>query len=886
MFNLENAIQSWKRQLAKKGVLAEGKIAELESHLRDEVEEGIAGGCSAEEAFQIAVERVGRPEEIVRAFGLARLRGVGRTHWRLPWFVPALAINNLRLAFRRIKRQKGYSLINILSLAVGLAAAGLILHFIRFETSVDAYHRDVDRIFRVGLSNRSETGERVEAGNYALMASTLKDTFPQVEYAASVFNSRGWEPLPVRFQDRIFKETNIWTVSPGVFRILDIAFLRGNPAAALDRPNACVLSRRLAEKYFGGLDPMGQTIRINDRDFEVTGVVDDPPPNTQFQYDILCSWKTVADDEMFRDWRVGITAVMCLIKLKPGIDPVAFEKTIADVPHRFAGPELESLKVVQRNVLQPLRRLYLYEFTFNGLEPSQRLKYLYVLGIVAALILTLAGLNFVNLATARSIHRAGEIGIRKVAGASRKQLVIQFLGESLLLSGAALLIAWAAMAALLPVFNSLTGRTFAVPDIVRPDFIAACLVLTILLGFVSGLYPAFVLSSFRPGNVLKSRLRSGLKRARPRRILVVGQFAISIALVIGTLFVHRQVGYMRRQPLGFDKSQKMVVTLRDWRMITDNYETVKGEFSRIPGVLGVSAGSGVPGKGINQTFVYPTGEKATKGMGFRSLRCDSDFFSVFDLAFAAGRPFRKDISTDRHGALIINEEGVKAFGWVSADEAIGKPIGEDRIPVVGVVKDFHWWGLQRPIEPMVIRLSPDLFRYITLKVDVSNLPALTSRIKEVFERLFPGELFDTFFVDEAFDLQYASEAQIGRLFRVSTVVALFIACLGLFGLASFVAEQRTKEIGVRKVLGAAVPAIVRMLSAEFARWVLVANVIAWPVAFLAGRAWLQDFTVRMKIPWDIFVLAGGLALAVALATVGFQAVRAATADPVESLRYE
>jgi len=321
-------------------------------------------------------------------------------------------------------------------------------------------------------------------------------------------------------------------------------------------------------------------------------------------------------------------------------------------------------------------------------------------------------------------------------------------------------------------------------------------------------------------------------------------------------------------------------------MITDRYESVKNEFGRIPGVLAASAGSGVPGKGINQTFVFPSGEQASNGHGFRSLRCDADFFRVFDLGFAAGRPFQKEIATDVYGAYIINEEGVKAFGWATPEEAVGKTLGEDRIPIVGVVKNFHWWGLQRAIEPMIIRLSPDLFRYVILKIDVARFSELRPRIEDVYHRLFPGEIFETFFVDEAFDLQYETEKRIGRLFGAFMAVALFIGCLGLFGLAAFIAEQRTKEIGIRKVAGASVGRIIGLLTKEFGLWVLLANLIAWPAAFLAGRAWLRGFPLAMAMPWDIFFLAGGLALALALATVGFQAYRAASAAPVESLRYE
>ncbi|MBN1940165.1 MAG: FtsX-like permease family protein, partial [Candidatus Aminicenantes bacterium] len=622
------------------------------------------------------------------------------------------------------------------------------------------------------------------------------------------------------------------------------------------------------------------------QDFEVTGIAADPPRESRLQHDFVTSWKTFLEDERFQGWHVGMTAVMTLVKLKPGVDPAAFEKAIADIPHRYAGEELKSMNVVERLVLQPIRKIYLYDFTPKGPKPNSQLIYLYILGLIAALILLLAGLNFVNLATARSVQRAGEVGVRKVIGASRRQLVGQFLGESLMIAGIAMVLAWTAMAVLLPLFNSLTLRSFEVSDLARPGLLASVLGLTLLLGLAAGIYPALVLSSFRPGVILKGRRRAGLKGAGLRRALVVGQFSISIILIIGTMFVGRQVDFMRRQPLGFDKEQKIVIPLRDWRMITDRYEAVKAEFARLPGVMDAAAGSGVPGKGVNQTYIYPTGERESKGQAFRSLRCDADFFRVFGLDFSAGRPFNKEISTDVYGAYIINEAGVKAFGWSSPEEAVGKTIGDDRTPIVGVVKDFHWWGLQQSIEPMVIRQAPDLFRYLILTIDASRLPELRPRIKDVFHRLFPGDMFETFFVDEAFDLQYETEKRIELLFGAFMAVALFIGCLGLFGLAAFVAEQRTKEIGVRKVVGASIGRIIGLLTKEFGFWVLLANLIAWPAAYFAGRAWLRGFPLAMPMPWDVFLIAGGLALLLALATVGFQAYRAASAPPVESLRYE
>jgi len=343
---------------------------------------------------------------------------------------------------------------------------------------------------------------------------------------------------------------------------------------------------------------------------------------------------------------------------------------------------------------------------------------------------------------------------------------------------------------------------------------------------------------------------------------------------------------MKNQPLGFDKEQKLVITLRGWEMITDKYETVKSEFLQHPAVLNATASSGVPGSMINRTYVFPFGEQDSKGQAFRSLRCDHDFAEVYGLEFVAGRPFNKKIQSDTYEAFIINESGVKAFGWNSPEEALGKELWDRRYPVIGVVRDYHWWGLQRKIEPMIMRVVPDLFRSITLTVNTSDMQSTLSFLEKKYTELFPGDLFEYLFVDTNFDIQYRSEERLSRIFQIFTILGIFIACLGLFGLASFIAEQRTKEIGIRRVLGASVSQVIVLLSKEFTKWVLIANLIAWPLAYFVARKWLQNFAYRMAVGVEIFILAATLALIIALCTVGYQAIKAAISNPVDSLRYE
>ncbi len=881
MFDPEKAIRDWRRTLQKSATLDESDIAELEGHLRDEMDRRVSAGADPESSFRAALDLSAAPDTLGDEFGKSRrLRGGARS--ALLGLFPAY----LRLALRRTVKHKGHSLLNVLALTVGLAACGLVLLYVRFETSVDAFRPDADRIYRVNLYRKTAQGEDVTAGNYTPLAPTLKERYPQIEAAAMVF-SGGFEPQPVVYRDRAFKEANIYSADPDLLRVLGLDILRGDPADALVRKDTVLLSARMARKYFGPEDPLGKKVRINDRDCEVTGIIADPPANTQIQHDVVMSARSeIEREEFLQGWRPGIHGTMTLVKLKPGVAAAAFEALIRDLPHEYAAEDLKKLGAVNKMVLQPLKTLYLYEPTTEGLVPSPRLVYLYVFSAIALLILLLAGMNFINLSTARSIRRAGEVGVRKAAGATRRQLVLQFLGEALVTAFLSLGLAVLVVLVVLPAFEGLAGVSIDESALLEPAAVAALVGLTFLVGLVSGLFPALFLASFHPVVVLKGRLRTGPKGVGLRRALVVAQFAISITLIIATLVVAGQVGYMRGQPLGFAKEQRLAINFRTWGMMEQNHEAVKAELLRHPSILAATACSGVPGKGINRTYYYPTGFQAEKGQALRSLRADHDFFEVFEIPVVAGRGFRKDIATDTYGALVLNEQGAKAFGWATAEEGVGKTMTDRPIPVVGIVRDFHWWGLQRPIEPMVVRVAPDLFRYIAMKVSTKDLAGTIAHVKSVYDRLYPGEIFEYFFVDEAFDRQYAVEVRMGALFRAFTGVALFIACLGLFGLAAFTAEQRTKEIGIRKTLGASVAGIVRLLNWEFAKWVLAANVIAWPAAYFLGRKWLENFAVRMPMPWGLFALATVLGLAVALLTVSWQSVRAATANPVESLRYE
>ena len=886
MFDPEKEIKRWRKGLLKNESMEDGYIEELESHLRDAIKRLKESGLSDEEALKRAIDQMGQPESIGEEYFKTDMRAVpGRVLWSSSRFMPALAWSYLKVTLRKIRRQKAYSAINVVGLATGITCCLFILLYVLFELSFDHFHKDADRIYLVGQDRRSEAGRELVWGNFPLLAPTLKDRYHQVE-AAGRFN-QGWI-TQVKYKTMAFKEEGLWDADPGIFEVLSIPFVLGNPQTALERPNTAVMTKSFAMKYFGDADPLGEIITVGEREYEVTGIVEDPPPNTDFQYKIIKSWKTVemAEEDHWRSWDPGIAGTACFIKLSKGVDVSDFEGQIQKIPREFCGDELDKRGFEYKFFLLPLKKLHRITLSGDQIKSSSRLIYVYIFSAVGLLILLIACMNYMNLATARSANRATEVGMRKVVGAYRRQIVRQFLGESLLIVLIALVIALTMVQILLPQFNNLALTQFASQSLLHPGIMIGVILLLIFVALGAGSYPAFFLSSFKPISVLRGTLKSGAKGAVMRKTLVVGQFSISIALIICTLVIFRQIMYMKNRPLGFDKEQKLVITLKGWEMITDKYEIVKNEFLQHPSVLNATASSGVPGSMINRTYVYPYGEQETKGQAFRSLRCDHDFTEVYGLKLVAGRPFDKEVQSDTYEAFIINESGVKAFGWDSPEEALGKELWDRRYPVIGVVRDYHWWGLQREIEPMIMRVVPDLFRSITLTVNTTNMPSTIAFLEKKYADLFPGDYFEYFFVDTNFEIQYRSEERLSRIFQILTILGIFIACLGLFGLASFIAEQRTKEIGIRRVMGATVSQVIVLLSREFTKWVLVANLIAWPLAYFAARKWLQNFAYRMSLGVDLFILAAAIALIIALCTVGYQAIKAAIANPADSLRYE
>jgi putative ABC transport system permease protein len=598
--------------------------------------------------------------------------------------------------------------------------------------------------------------------------------------------------------------------------------------------------------------------------------------------------ETLADWGEMTNWYS--TMFYTYLKLKPSVNVEEFSQQVSSLADKYVGEQLKKWGNTDHYFLQPVSRIHLHSHIRYEAEPSGNPQYVKLFSFVGLFILLIACLNFMNLSTARSANRAKEVGMRKVVGAKRFQLIGQFLGESLLVTLLSLGVAGVIAKLSIPYINNITGIRLHFDQLLSPLVVAGLIAGTILVGLTAGVYPALVLSAFRPITTLKGLLIKGSRGFALRNGLVVVQFTISVVLIIGTLIMAKQFHFMKNQHLGFEKEQKLVLPLRGGISIQENYETVKDLFSKHPSISDASVSSTVPGRGVSNFGVSLVGEEDPRNQSMFHMYFDHDFIPDYGIEMAAGRAFQKDMSTDIAGAFLINEAAVTAFGWKYPGDALGKRImtgyGGRVNPIIGVTKNFHYRGLQTNVEPLVMEFLPETFMYVTLSIDVSNLKKALAFVESQWKSLYPNNPFESFFLDTDFDRQYQADEEVGRIFSIFTVLGLFIACLGLLGLASFTAQTRTKEIGIRKVLGASVLGIVIMLSKQFTRWVLLANVIAWPAAYHIMSRWLKNFAYRTDINVLVFVLSGLLVLAVALLTVSFQSIRAATTNPADSLRYE
>jgi putative ABC transport system permease protein len=790
--------------------------------------------------------------------------------------------NYFKIAFRNLWRHRVFSFINIMGLTVGMTACFLIFLYVNFELSYDSFHTKADRIYRVvtDLKTPSET-IHTSGPSWAVGPHIMQD-FPQVEAAVRITG----DELLIRKGNIKFQETNSLYADSLFFKVFDFKLLKGNPNTALNEPFSLVLSETAVKKYFGNADPVGQTVLFTGGGLpaKITGVMKDFPENSQIKADLLVSMSTLTRNfNKGLDDQWGNYGNSTYVLLKPGTNAKALQAQLPAFLERRNGSEMKQMNMYPTIILEPLKKVYLYS-TRNG-SNTGNINNVYIFSIVAAFLLLIACFNFVNLTTARSAERAKEVGIRKVVGAAKTQLTWQFIGESVLLCLIAFLFTLGATTLLLHSFNQLAGKTISSGIFENMRFILLLFLAAVGIGLLAGFYPALVLSSFRPVTVLKGRFSTGTRGVLLRKGLVVTQFSINIGLIIATIIVYKQLNYMRNQDLGFKKNQMLVINTN----FDPARESFRNAVASLPNVLSVAMSSSVPGGGNPGAYSEIENKKGEMQIANLDLYfVDFDYIPQYKIKMVAGRPFSRDFQTDTTQAMILNEAAVRLFGYSSPQQAIGQNFSQwgRKGKIIGVVKDFHFRSLQQEISPLSMRIEPQGCNLVSINLTTQNLPKTIAAIESKWNALIPARPFSYFFLDEFFDKQYRSEERFGKLFVNFAVLAIFISCLGLLGLASYSTLQRTREIGIRKVLGASVSNIVNLLSRDFIKLVALAIVIASPVAWWAMHNWLKDFAYQIKIGWWVFFVAALLAVLIALITVSFQAIKAAVANPVNSLRSE
>ena len=779
----------------------------------------------------------------------------------------------LKVALRNLMRQKIYSFINIMGLTIGMSCFILIGLWVKDEVSFDSFHQNKDRIFRI--LNKTDSGDFIPTPTYAL-APALKSMHPEVEEFSRVWF---WHSSLVKYGDKNFEEDSIYMADPGFFKMFSFPFIKGDPETALADRNAIVLTEEVALRYFGTEDPIGKVLYLAEdkADFIVTGVIENIPPNSHMQFDFMIRVEFLGEARLAR-WEEWTGP--CYILLRPGTSAAAFTAKIADIYKEHIDPE-----VTYSPVLQSLTRVHLYESGSPG-----SIKKVYIFSLIAVFILIMACINFMNLTTAQSARRAKEVGMRKVIGAVRSQIIRQFLGEALVVAFFSLFLALLLVDSILPQFNLFTGKSLTLLSTANLSIILTLIITTVGVGLLAGSYPALFLSTFQPVHTLKSNSKFSKKGSGIRKILIVFQFAISVGLITSTLIVSKQLRHIQNRDLGLNREN--VVMLLNNPELRPQFEAFKDKLQTKPGIRSVtSAAQGPTWIGENIPINWE-GNPDDNMLSVDYTVVDYDFFKIFDMKIIQGRSFSPEFVTDMKDACIINELAAQRMGLenpIGTNIYMAHPAWKEsfrKARVIGVVKDFHARTLHNTIRPFVFRMYRPWHQYIFVKIDGTRTQGTLKEIENTFKTFVPGYPYRFMFYDEAYNGQYVSEQQLGRLFNVFSLLSIFISCLGLFGLAAYTAEQRTKEIGIRKVLGASVPGLVTLTAKEFIKWIVVAHFIAWPAAYFLMSQWLRDYAYKVSIGPLVFGFSAGLTLIIALFTVSYHSLKAALADPVGSLRNE
>jgi len=806
-------------------------------------------------------------------------------------FGGAMLKNYLIVAYRNFMRHKLYSFINVFGLAIGLAVCLLICVWVQRELSYDRFHEKAERIYRIEREVFRENLYSRWPIVGAMYKQALIDDFPEIENAVRFYRRE----FAIKDSRNVVRVQEMFAADNSVFEIFDFGLEEGDPRTALADPGTVVLNRKTALKYFGTGEPLGRSLAFesggNWVDFRVTGILREIPGNSHIQFDMLVSMSTFPK-EAFPDWRSNYLYTYVLVR--PGVSKEDLEPKLRTFVKQRLEPHYGDLLRQGRGIdevlkmhLFPITDIHLHPSVNWEVEPGGSMASVIIFGSIAVLILIIAGINFVNLSTARADRRAREVSLRKTVGAGRTQLRFQFIQESVLMVLVSLVVTLGMASFLGLAFNRIFDENFSLSFLFQLKNVAVLLGMAVIVGILAGLYPAFYLARFEPARVIKAARSSAGTKSLFRRNMVVLQFMISTVLVVGMLAIIKQMRYVQSTSLGFDKENIVVIRGRS-RQIARGFDAFRNGLLSSPRVLSVAGSSDIPGEpqyGNGSIDHQPSG--ATANVVFFEI--DYDYLDVYGMRILAGRNFSRDLAAERNGAAVLNEAAAKKMGW-TAEEAVGKRLvggfAEKEVLVVGVVEDFNYKSLREEVEPLAMMLRPEGILTVSVRIRPGDAGEALKDIRRTWERSFPGEQFDFRFLDDYLQRLYERETEMRVLFSVFSALSILVACLGLFGLAAFTAEVRTKEIGIRKTLGATTASIAFLLSREFIKWILLANAAAWPLAwFLTGR-WLRNFAYRTEIGWPVFMAAGLAILTVAVLTFISQAIKAASADPVKSMRYE
>lgn len=797
--------------------------------------------------------------------------------------------NYLKISWRNLKRDKSYSLINIFGLAVGIAACLMISLYIIDELSYDKFHDNSDRTYRLYVDGQFGNNKFLSPYIPNPTKDALLDEFSQIESVTHFFDT---DQVRFEYENKIFIENRVLYADSDFFEVFSFPMVKGEAKNALSEPNQIVLTESSARKYFGDEDPLGKMIKVNrDELFQVTGVCEDVPDNSHFHFNYLLSYSS---SHISEDQRWINSSVYTYFVLKEGVEQKNFEKQLDLLVEKYVGPEVVNFMGVNLEefenrgnsygfFLQPLEDIYLHSDFNDEIEPVSNITRIWYFSIIAVFILLIACINFMNLATAKYANRAKEVGIRKVVGSKRKQLISQFLTESILISTLAVIVAIVLVEFFLPGFNNISQKSLELEYFTSWYLLPVLIGLAIIVGVIAGIYPAFFLSSFSPLKILKGKINKGVKGDRLRGALVTSQFVITIVLFISTYLIFQQNSYMTNKKLGFDKEE--VLILERAYYLDESLESFVKELTKSPQIHSASVSNSIPGRDYSGSTLQVEGRSSEDMVFFAINYVGEGYHEAMGIELIEGRFFSEDFSTNE-SSIVINKKGAEELGF---ENPIGKylQLGDERYNIIGIVENHHFESLHRNIRPLGMRYEgSSYYDYMPIKLNTNNLNETIEYVEAKWNKFTNNQPFSYFFMDDDFEKLYDAEQRTAKVFTVFSVLAILIACLGLFGLSAFMAEKRTKEIGIRKAMGASPLNILRLLYKEVVLLLLISIIIAWPVTYYLMKLWLADFAYRIGIGVMPFIFASFAALVIAIFTTSFQALKAANTNPAYTLRDE